>query len=125
MNAAINQQDRQQTHGQGHRVRARITLEPVETTTARWRLPSGTRSLLFQFTRPGEEKPVTLGGVVTTNNDAPLAPGVTDLDVLIDFWADEAAAVARPGARFAIWYANEVGRGDVLHDVDAPTTRSP
>ncbi len=107
----------------GHRVRARISLNSTDTPSTGWTLRSGTRSLLLQFRGLERDEPITLGGVVSTNNDVALTLGLTDLDVVIHFWADQAIAAAQPGAKFVIWYGREVGRGEVI-DVLNATPRS-
>src|SRR5215471_15886680 len=86
----------------GHQVRACISLNLADSQPGRrWDLPSGTRSLLFQFPRLEPEPVITLGAVVTTNNDVRLTPGLNS-SVVIHFWADEAISVAQPGASFDI-----------------------
>ena len=115
----MNSPNQREIHGRpaqmnsGHRVRARISLSRVDVAKPEFALPSGTRSLLFQFPELDGNEPITLGALVTSDNDAALAPG-GDLVASIDFWADQARTVALPGATFVVWYGGEIGRGEVL-----------
>jgi hypothetical protein len=99
----------------GHRVRARITLDTTARGGLKSALSSGTRSLLLQFQRALESnEPIMLGAVITSENQARLAPGVSDLTVSIHFWNDAARTVALPHVSFVVWYGRKVGHGEIL-----------
>src|ERR1700691_1099254 len=69
-----------------------LSLEPSDR---RFRLPSPTRSLLFEFV--GEAGPVIFGAVAASAEVETFAPGVR-CEASLELWADEAASVVSKGA---------------------------
>ena len=75
------------------RARARLTLVEEPDPARAWAaLASGSKSLLFQFSAaPGfSAELVSLGAMVTTPDQNPLAWGDIDRQVLLNFWDDAA-----------------------------------
>jgi hypothetical protein len=100
-------------------VEARIELLPAESGGLRGQMPTGTRSLLLAFApleRQGED--VKIGAVIEVMDGPALVPGTDEVPVIIQFWADEAAVYATPGAAFTLWYGRPVGKGVVKRIVD-------
>jgi len=96
-------------------VRARIDLYQTDSGGLALPLGSRTRSLLFGFVG-SDGVPMTIGGEVRSAL-GDLKPGAVGLQVVIDFWAEEASRLVRPSTEFTIWYNRTVGRGEVLEIV--------
>lgn len=95
----------------GYRVGAILSLNSPEAGVLALALPSGTPSLIFEFSDGGSV--TSLGAIVRTESGEELKSGVTDLVVALEFWADEARNCALPGSEFVIWYGGYVGSGRV------------
>jgi hypothetical protein len=111
----------------GVRAYARLTLVHDPDPSRAWAaLASGSKSLLFQFSAISESQPelVSLGAVVTTSDQRPLAWGDADHEVLLNFWDDAARMHVHQAAEFTMWYSRTIGSGvitAVLDDLfDAP-----
>jgi hypothetical protein len=95
-------------------VEARLKLLPTELGGLRNPIPSGSRSLLLAFARPGPDaEDVKIGAVIDVIGGSALVPGGAEIPVNIRFWADEAAVYATPGVSFTLWYGHTVGTGVV------------
>jgi hypothetical protein len=113
----------------GIRARARLNLIHDADPARAWAaLASGSRSLIFQFASSESEiKPVSLGAMVTTPDQAPLAWGDIDREVVLNFWDDAARLHVHEAAEFVIWYSRTIGSGvitavlDDLFDVPSPS----
>lgn len=88
---------------------ARATLDLNADDTRHYRLPhDGTPSLLYVF--DGQQ----LGARAYSASGQDFAPGTSQQDVRLEFWADEPwTNVVVPGAEFVIWYGGDVGRGRI------------
>ena len=76
----------------------------------------GSRSLLFEFSRPDddEDAEVRFGAVIDRIRAGSGEPGL-EMEVELWFWIELASIYAAPGAEFGLWYAGRsVGRGHVL-----------
>jgi hypothetical protein len=111
----------------GVRAHARLTLVDDPDPSRAWAaLASGSKSLLFQFSAMSESQPelVSLGAMVTTSDQRPLAWGEVDREVLLNFWDDAARMHVHEAAEFTVWYSRTIGSGvitAVLGDLfDAP-----
>lgn len=106
----------------GVRARGRLTLIDDADPSRAWAaLASGSRSLLFQFPTAIEGQPemTSLGAIVTTSDQAALAWGDVDREVLLTFWDDVARLHVHPGAQFRVWYSRMIGSGVITDIVDA------
>lgn len=100
-------------------VGARVRLLPAESGGLRGPMPTGTRSLMLVF--PSLEdaaEEVQIGAVIDVVGEPALVPGRDEVPVVIQFWADEAAVYATPGAAFTLWYGGTVGSGVVTRVAD-------
>jgi hypothetical protein len=100
-------------------VEARVSLMPAQSGGLQSPLPSGTRSLLLNFSALGErEGTVQIGAIIDVVGGSALEPGTVDATVRVRFWAAEAAIYATPGAVFELWHLRVIGRGVVERIVD-------
>ena len=95
----------------GYQVRAIMSLAAPEEGGLVLALPSGTPSLILEFSNGGSV--TQLGAIVTTEGGEQLQSGAMDSVVTLEFWADDARRVAMPGSEFGLWYGGHVGRGRV------------
>jgi hypothetical protein len=99
--------------GYGSRVKsARATLLLDQDDSRHFRLPaSGTPSLIFVFR---EDRQLGARAYSETRDD--FAPGTSQENVRLDFWADDDwTDVVVTGAEFVVWYGGDVGRGTITH----------
>lgn len=100
-------------------VEARVGLLGPASGGLHGPMPTGTRSLMLVFPSfEHEGGDVKIGAVVDVEGGHALVPGTDDVQVVIRFWADEAAVYATPGAVFTLWYGRPVGTGMVTRVVD-------
>jgi hypothetical protein len=105
----------------GVRAQARLTLVDDPDSARAWAaLASGSKSLLFQFSAaPGSERElVSLGAMVTTSDQSPLAWGDVDRVVLLNFWDDAARMHVHEATEFRIWYSRTIGTGVITAVLD-------
>jgi hypothetical protein len=105
----------------GIRARAGLSLVPDPDRARAWSaLASGSRSLLFQFSAPSEsqQESVSLGAMVTTPDQSPLAGGDMHREVLLNFWDDAARMHVCEAAMFSVWYSRTIGSGVITAIVD-------
>lgn len=95
----------------GHRISADLSLNPTAEGGLREPLPSGTRSLIFEF--KDQNGKAQLGARIETPTVGPLCPGEEILGARVDFWADEARIYATEGQSFELWYGRHIGHGVV------------
>jgi len=103
------------------RARARLTLVEEPDPARAWAaLASGSKSLLFQFSAaPGfSAELVSLGAMVTTPDQNPLAWGDIDRQVLLNFWDDAARLHVHEAAEFGVWYSRTIGTGVITAVLD-------
>ena len=91
------------------RVRVRVSLDQSDRG---WHFSGSTRSLLFRF-RDGDPAEVTFGGYLSADQDAEIAPGRT-FEASLELLVDPVDSLVHPGERFVVWYARDVGHGEVL-----------
>jgi hypothetical protein len=98
--------------GSVSRVHATAVLDLTATSAGglAGSIESGTRSLLLRF--PSGDAEVQVGAAISTADGTPLTPGASQA-VALEFWADEAAEVVRPGLPFVAWHGRDVGSGTV------------
>lgn len=92
-----------------HSVRALLTLYAPKAGGTAIVLPSGSRSLLIEFSLG--EVVSQLGAIVIADDGTDLQSGLSDVPVTLQFWADEASHYASPGSRFHVWYGAYIGQG--------------
>lgn len=105
----------------GVRAHARLTLVDDPDPARAWgALASGSKSLLFQFTTSprSQTELISLGAMVTTADQQPLAWGDVDREVLLNFWDDAARLHVHEAAEFTVWYSRTIGRGVITDVVD-------
>jgi hypothetical protein len=114
----------------GVRAQARLTLvDDLDPARAWAALASGSKSLLFQFSAAAESQLelVSLGAMVTTSDQSPLAWGDVDREVLLNFWDDAARMHVHEAVDFRVWYSRKIGTGvitAVLDDLYGESARS-
>ena len=93
-------------------VSARIDLVSAEAGGLAAPMPSPTRSILLAFAPGGCDEQMA-GARISARDSAFLAPGDTDVTVILEFWTDAAAALATVGSRFELRYPPHqvIGRG--------------
>ena len=67
--------------------------------------------MLFRFDDLDGEPLV--GAIATSADGTDFAPGRSFTDVRLEFWTDEARAVASAGGRVTVWYGGDIGKGVV------------
>lgn len=110
----------------GRRVRALLDMFESGGGGLTSSLPSGTRSLLLMFA--GLEDPeqrMSVGAVITTSDGQAVQPGHSNVEVELQFWADEARVYATPGVAFELWYGRRVGTGVVGSVIDDHEDHEP
>jgi hypothetical protein len=85
---------------------ARVQMKLGKPGGSKFRLPDGTRSLLFKVD-PGTPNEL-LAGAVTETKGKSLRPGA-QLTAWLHFWASEVAGRLQPDTRLVVWYGQDVG----------------
>ncbi|MCZ3386473.1 MAG: hypothetical protein LH630_05815 [Actinomycetia bacterium] len=105
----------------GIRARARLSIVDDPDLAGAWAaLASGSKSLLFQFPGDGVDQPnlISLGALVTTPGEVPLARGDVGREVLLNFWDDAARLHVHEAAQFGVWYSRTIGSGEITAVLD-------
>ena len=80
-----------------------------------WSLPSDSPGMLFRFRSASDEETIAAGRLKTVG-DRDIAPGnVYEGGLFIEGQRGE--SLLEPGTHFIVWYANDVGWGEVLQRV--------
>lgn len=90
----------------GVRAHAWMTLVDDPDPARAWAaLASGSKSLLHQFSAASKFPPdlVSLGAMVSTSDQRPLAWGDIDREVLLNLWDNAALMHVHEGAEFPVW----------------------
>jgi hypothetical protein len=94
------------------RVVARMEL--VAIPDRQYRI-SAQRNVSFIYSFSGQD--MKLGALAVSPAGVDFAPGTTQDEVQLDFWADdEWTTVVQPGSTFVVWYGGDVGSGVVLRE---------